>query len=99
MDKREREKALASQRREIINLRAETFALQAVITHLAEGMVERPDLRPILLKAFDNAANHVAHMILTKEGRSSDFLPEALEVIDRFRDAFAGPNTELLRGS
>ncbi len=99
MDKRELETALASQRREIISLRAETFALQAVITHLAEGLVERPDLRPMLLKAFDDAATKVAHMILMKEGKSADPLPEALEVIDRFRDAFAGSHTQPLQGS
>jgi hypothetical protein len=97
MDNRELENVLSTQRREIASLRAETFALQAVMTHLAESVVEKPDLRPTLLKAFDDAAAKVAHMSLMREGQASDFLPEALEIIDRFREAFTGAHPEAVR--
>ena len=57
-------KALQDHRRDLESLTAETFALQAVILQMATAMANRPDLRPMVLQAFDDAAGLVARMSL-----------------------------------
>ncbi len=89
MDEQTLIEALQDHRRDLENLTAETFALQAIILQMATAMANRPDLRPLVLQAFDDAAGLVARMSL-REDKPSTFVSQSLETIDRFREAFTG---------
>ncbi len=89
MDEQTLIKALQDHRRDLESLTAETFALQAIILQIATAMANRPDIRPMVLQAFDDAAGLVARMSL-REDKPSTFVSQSLETIDRFREAFTG---------
>ncbi len=89
MDEQTLIEALQDHRRNLESLTAETFALQAIILQMATAMANRPDLRPVVLQAFDDAAGLVARMSL-REDKPSTFVSQSLGVIDRFREAFTG---------
>ena len=78
--------ALQDHARSVADLLAENFALQALLLRIAAATQERPDLRLFVLEAFEDAAAFVRQTYLKRDG-----LLEALEVIDRMRIAFEGP--------
>jgi hypothetical protein len=83
---------LGDHARDMEGLIAENFALQAILLRLAAATAERPDLRPALLEAFEEAASFIQQTVL-RQGR----VTEALEVVERMRAAFTGCGTSPLR--
>ena len=77
-------KALEFHKAEIEWVAAETTALQAVLTHFVAGFSSAaPSVRPLILKAFDNATNEIMG-----EGGIESVSPRAqraLQVIDQIR--------------
>jgi hypothetical protein len=70
---------------ELDALAAETFALQAALTHvLARLITVSPDLRIPIAQGFDDAANFIEHVSLV-HGRASGHMPKALKVIEELR--------------
>jgi hypothetical protein len=79
---------LGDHARDVESLIAENFALQAILLRLAAAAAERPDLRPALVEAFEEAASFIQQTVL-RQGR----VTEALEVVERMRAAFTGRGT------
>ena len=79
---------LGDHARDVESLIAENFALQAILLRLAAAAAERPDLRPALVEAFEEAASFIQRAAL-RRGRAT----QALEVVDRLRAAFTGRGT------
>jgi hypothetical protein len=77
-------KALESHKAEIEWVAAETLAFQAVLTHFVAAIGSAaPSVRPLVLRAFDNAANEIR-----SEGGTEVASPRArlaLNVIDQIR--------------
>ena len=55
---------LGDHARDVEGLVAENFALQAILLRLAAATAERPDLRPVVVDAFDEAASFIRQAVL-----------------------------------
>ena len=86
--------ALQDHTRDVEGLLAENFALQTLLLRIASASAEQPDLHPLVLDAFDDAARFVRRECLER-----DRMFEALEVIERMRLAFKGPGQSPPRAS
>jgi hypothetical protein len=79
-------------KQEITKLAAENLALQFVLLSFLQRFGEAvPPAQPIILKAFDDAANNAEQFSIVR-GRQSGHLPETLRVIEQMRLIFAGEN-------
>lgn len=81
--------ALAAQKTQIEALAAETLALQAVISALGGQLGRLPLLRPLVVSAFDQAADFVEALSIAAQ-RDAAHLPKALKVIEDLRETIAG---------
>jgi hypothetical protein len=76
-------------KREMIGLYAENMAQQTILTQLLLQMNARPELRPLVEKAFDNAANVAEHFSIAR-GRQAGHMPETLRIIEQSRVGATG---------
>jgi hypothetical protein len=81
-------------KRDLMTLRAETFAIQAILTNvLCELKMLDPVLAEAIERGFDNAANQIENSAIeTGQQASSEALIKALRIIEGLRSAtFRGP--------
>jgi hypothetical protein len=76
-------------KKEIVNVAAETLALQAILVALINRMKEaKPELTSSLLGAFDDAASSLEHISIMS-GRASGHTPRSLQIVEELRTAVA----------
>ena len=69
---------------------AESIALQSIVTMMASTLGNvYPTMRPIILQAYDKAANF-AELRSIELGPRSGHMPETLRIIEQLRTALTG---------
>jgi hypothetical protein len=82
--------AMEQMKREITLVAAESLALQYILTMMASNLANAyPPMRPIILQAFDSAANVAEHLSI-EQGPRSGHVPETLRIIEQLRSALTG---------
>jgi hypothetical protein len=91
MDERALRIELDAMKGEMTLLFAENMALQLVVTQMLHQMRLRPEMRPVVDQAFDQAAN-LAEQFSISRGRKSGHMPETLRIIEQLRIGATGGN-------
>jgi hypothetical protein len=80
-------KGMEQMKGEIEMAAAESLALQYIVTMMASNLGNAyPPMRPIILQAFDSAANVAEHLSIERGSRSGH-VPETLRIIEQLRSA------------
>lgn len=82
--------ALAEHKKQIEGLAAETMALQFILSGVLGKVIEAiPQAEPIIISAFDAAAN-AAERLSLERGKSSGHMPKTLEIVEQLRTSVKG---------
>lgn len=82
--------ALAEHKKQIDGLAAETMALQFILSGVLGQIIKAmPQAEPIILSAFDAAAN-AAERLSIEHGKASGHMPKTLEIVEQLRTSVKG---------